>query len=62
MIDNFRLISIFSILITSSVLSLISFSIAEDDKNAAPNPKLTAVLIPSIEFNCKIVFNCLVSI
>ena len=34
---------------------------AEDDTKAAPNPKLTAVLIPSIEFNCKIVFNWLVS-
>ena len=44
------------------VLSLISFSIADDETKAAPKPKLTAVLIPSIEFNCKIVFNCLVSI
>ena len=44
------------------VLSLISFSIADDETNAAPKPKLTAVLIASIEFNCKIVFNCFVSI
>ena len=58
MIDNFRLILIFSILIIPRVFSLISFSIAEEDRNAAPNPKPTAVLIPSIEFNCKIVFNC----
>ena len=62
MIDSFLLIWIFSIFIIPIVLSVISFSIAEDDTKAAPNPKLTAVLIPSIEFNCKIVFNCLVSI
>ena len=32
--------------------SSISFSIADDETNAAPKPRLTAVLIPSIEFNC----------
>ena len=33
---------------------MISFSIDEDDTNAAPNPKLTAVLIPSIEKEIKL--------
>ena len=50
-------LSIFSILIC---FNFISFSIDEDDTKAAPNPKLTAVLIPSIEFNCKIVRNSFV--
>jgi hypothetical protein len=56
--DNVRVIRIFSILRISIVFNSISFSIAEDETKAAPNPKLTAVLIPSIEFNC-IIFNCL---
>ena len=31
-----------------------------DETNAAPNPRLTAVLIASIEFNSIITLNCLV--
>ena len=51
-----------SILIIAIVWSWISFSIAEEETKAAPKPKLTAVLILSMEFNCKIVRSCLVSI
>jgi len=32
----------------------------DDETKAAPNPKLTAVLIPSMEFSCKIVRNSFV--
>ena len=39
-------------LIISILFNCISCSIAEEETNAAPNPKLTAVLIPSIESNC----------
>ena len=37
-----------------------SFSIADDETKAAPNPRLTAVFIASIEFNFIITLNCLV--
>ena len=52
----------FSILSISIVFNSISFSMADEEIKAAPSPKLTAVLIPSIELSCKIIFNCFVSI
>ena len=59
-IDNVRVILIFSIVIISTVFNSISFSIAEDDTKAAPKPRLTAVFMASIEFSSIITLNCLV--
>ena len=40
-----------------TVSNSISFSIADDETKAAPSPKLTAVLIASIEFNSISILN-----
>ena len=56
-IDNWRRIERFSIFNILICFNFISFSIEDDETKAAPNPKLTAVLIPSIEFSCRIVLN-----
>jgi hypothetical protein len=53
-------ILMFSMFIILIVWSFISFQWHE--RESSSKPRLTAVLIPSIELSCKIVFSCCVSI
>ena len=55
--DNILVILRSSISNIVTVFNLISFSIADEETKATPKPRLTAVLIASIEFNCRMVFN-----